>query len=311
MKYYFNQLHSQLYYFMLIENLANELQCSICLSLFSVPFVIPCGHSFCRDCIQNYGRATKSAKCPLCKQPFNLNKINLNISLQAVLNVMDHDNTKVKGDVSRQKSKSTNFFICTSNLSDEQKECIERFQKQFKIKSNSNINSKITHLISGPDNPNKPFIARRTLKYLEALVRGIWIVNIDWVIESLKCDTILSEEDFEIRGDEFPTLTPKISRTRGGMYDFLRNYEFGIEVGNINKTIINQDYIETLISLCGGNIVSHKEKTQNTIIIKIVQDPQINHTRIECIPMIVNQKWLFDSISKFNMQNYFGYLISN
>lgn len=51
------------------------------LSLITIPYVIPCGHSFCRDCIQNYGKSTTKVKCPLCKMPFNCNKINLNVSL--------------------------------------------------------------------------------------------------------------------------------------------------------------------------------------------------------------------------------------
>jgi hypothetical protein len=56
-------------------------------------------------------------------------------------------------------------------------------------------------LIAGQADSNN--IARRTMKYLQAVARGIWIVNIFWVIESLKCDKILNEEEFEMQGDEF------------------------------------------------------------------------------------------------------------
>jgi hypothetical protein len=51
-------------------------------------------------------------------------------------------------------------------------------------------------LIAGQADSNN--IARRTIKYLQAVAKGIWIVNIFWVIESLKCDKILNEEEFEM-----------------------------------------------------------------------------------------------------------------
>ncbi|KAM6934216.1 uncharacterized protein gpr156 [Xenentodon cancila] len=47
-----------------------QLLCAICLDVFSQPVSTPCGHNFCRDCIQRYWQSTNLPQCPLCKHKF-------------------------------------------------------------------------------------------------------------------------------------------------------------------------------------------------------------------------------------------------
>lgn len=48
-----------------------NLQCSICLEVFTRPVTIPCGHNFCHDCITNHwGTCETLSKCPLCKEKY-------------------------------------------------------------------------------------------------------------------------------------------------------------------------------------------------------------------------------------------------
>ena len=42
-----------------------DLDCSICLEVFKLPIVLSCGHTFCRNCIENQKK--NSSKCPLCR----------------------------------------------------------------------------------------------------------------------------------------------------------------------------------------------------------------------------------------------------
>lgn len=44
------------------------LLCPICLDLFDLPISTPCGHNFCKACIQGYWEAAELSQCPVCKQ---------------------------------------------------------------------------------------------------------------------------------------------------------------------------------------------------------------------------------------------------
>lgn len=44
------------------------LVCPICLDLFNLPISTPCGHNFCKACVQGYWETAVLAQCPVCKQ---------------------------------------------------------------------------------------------------------------------------------------------------------------------------------------------------------------------------------------------------
>uniref|UniRef100_A0A8C5WMH1 Tripartite motif containing 25 n=1 Tax=Leptobrachium leishanense TaxID=445787 RepID=A0A8C5WMH1_9ANUR len=55
-----------------LEDMAEELTCSICLSYFSTPVSTPCGHNFCSECLE-LAWATAGGKeysCPQCRCTF-------------------------------------------------------------------------------------------------------------------------------------------------------------------------------------------------------------------------------------------------
>ncbi|XP_056156065.1 bloodthirsty-related gene family, member 12 [Lampris incognitus] len=48
-----------------------QFQCSICLEVFVEPVSTPCGHSFCKACLQGYWDHSKKFLCPMCKKSFS------------------------------------------------------------------------------------------------------------------------------------------------------------------------------------------------------------------------------------------------
>nr|XP_055032912.1 E3 ubiquitin-protein ligase TRIM39-like isoform X8 [Misgurnus anguillicaudatus] len=51
--------------------LSEELQCCICLDVFSDPVSTSCGHNFCRICLKQYWDNSQIYNCPYCKETFS------------------------------------------------------------------------------------------------------------------------------------------------------------------------------------------------------------------------------------------------
>ncbi|KAL1273404.1 hypothetical protein QQF64_029266 [Cirrhinus molitorella] len=52
-------------------SLSEELQCSICLDVFTDPVSTPCGHNFCKTCLNKCWDDSQTCSCPYCKETFN------------------------------------------------------------------------------------------------------------------------------------------------------------------------------------------------------------------------------------------------
>ncbi|XP_067441711.1 E3 ubiquitin-protein ligase TRIM21-like [Thunnus thynnus] len=49
----------------------DQFLCSICLDVFTDPVTTPCGHNFCKNCINKYWNVNVPSQCPVCKKVFN------------------------------------------------------------------------------------------------------------------------------------------------------------------------------------------------------------------------------------------------
>uniref|UniRef100_A0A8C2JJD6 E3 ubiquitin-protein ligase TRIM39-like n=1 Tax=Cyprinus carpio TaxID=7962 RepID=A0A8C2JJD6_CYPCA len=49
----------------------SSLQCSICLDLFTDPVSTPCGHNFCKNCLNQCWNNSQTYNCPFCKETFS------------------------------------------------------------------------------------------------------------------------------------------------------------------------------------------------------------------------------------------------
>nr|XP_021333051.1 bloodthirsty-related gene family, member 6 isoform X1 [Danio rerio] len=51
--------------------LFEELQCSVCLDVFTDPVSTPCGHNFCKSCLNSSWENSQVCSCPLCRERFS------------------------------------------------------------------------------------------------------------------------------------------------------------------------------------------------------------------------------------------------
>ncbi|XP_062295219.1 F-box only protein 48 [Scomber scombrus] len=49
----------------------DQFLCSICLDVFTDPVSTPCGHNFCKNCINEHWNSNDQYLCPMCKENFN------------------------------------------------------------------------------------------------------------------------------------------------------------------------------------------------------------------------------------------------
>ena len=72
----------------LINPCSEAFKCVICFGIFEDPVFIPCGHSFCRVCLESYTKTTKSQNrqpsCPSCRSEINGPQVK-NYALQKVV----------------------------------------------------------------------------------------------------------------------------------------------------------------------------------------------------------------------------------
>ncbi len=75
------------------DPLTEELQCSICLDVFTEPVSTPCGHSFCKTCLNKCWDNSQTCSCPYCKETFSTRPdIKINTTLQVIV---DHYKKKI------------------------------------------------------------------------------------------------------------------------------------------------------------------------------------------------------------------------
>ncbi|XP_058249915.1 E3 ubiquitin-protein ligase TRIM11-like isoform X2 [Hemibagrus wyckioides] len=48
----------------------DQLQCPICLDVFTDPVTTPCGHNFCMICLKEFWDSSSHSQCPVCKTSF-------------------------------------------------------------------------------------------------------------------------------------------------------------------------------------------------------------------------------------------------
>ncbi|KAK2902967.1 hypothetical protein Q8A67_007680 [Cirrhinus molitorella] len=59
-----------------------DFTCPVCCDIFSDPVLLQCGHSACKDCIQQYWTTKGSRECPLCRKRSSTRNPPVNLALK-------------------------------------------------------------------------------------------------------------------------------------------------------------------------------------------------------------------------------------
>ncbi|CAL8394732.1 unnamed protein product [Arctogadus glacialis] len=62
--------------------------CPVCLNFYRDPIILLCGHSFCKNCIQEWWTQKGSKTCPVCKEMFSLDQLPHNLALKSLTDAL-------------------------------------------------------------------------------------------------------------------------------------------------------------------------------------------------------------------------------
>ncbi|XP_070786289.1 E3 ubiquitin-protein ligase TRIM39-like [Enoplosus armatus] len=63
----------------------DSFQCSICLNVFSDPVTTPCGHNFCKTCLNEHWDKSGLCHCPMCNKRFHMRpEISTNMVIEEI-----------------------------------------------------------------------------------------------------------------------------------------------------------------------------------------------------------------------------------
>ncbi|XP_067265001.1 zinc-binding protein A33-like isoform X2 [Chanodichthys erythropterus] len=60
----------------------DDLSCPVCHEIFSVPVLLSCSHSFCKECLQQFWRTKETRECPVCRRRSSRDDPPVNLALK-------------------------------------------------------------------------------------------------------------------------------------------------------------------------------------------------------------------------------------
>lgn len=142
-----------------MEEILENLKCSICLGIINNPITLSCGHSFCKSCITVHSLSNDIEKCPLDNKEIIIH-FNTNIILKNLIDIYSK-NKLIKLEENNQFDKC---ILYDNNLTKNKISKIESLIEFYKINNNFD---KLLDLIYYSPKYNRRFIRISIEKYLK------------------------------------------------------------------------------------------------------------------------------------------------
>uniref|UniRef100_A0A182QA69 BRCT domain-containing protein n=1 Tax=Anopheles farauti TaxID=69004 RepID=A0A182QA69_9DIPT len=176
-------------------------------------------------------------------------------------------------------------YLATTNLHTEQsafvKEAIGTLSG-FTIETN--VTDRTTHLVT--------LESRRTVNLLRALIRGIWIVRYEWIVESYRAGHWLPEERYELHDFSRAVQLNRSERQAfGSRYsnDLFADFApFWISP----RSIVPVEQLRELIVLCRGKVTGTASRAKFLVV-----QPDDNDAAPLEGQVVVTSLWVLDSIT--------------
>lgn len=166
-----------------------------------------------------------------------------------------------------------------------------------------NVSRRTTHVVS---------TGVRTVNLLRAIIRGCWLITLEWVLKSLESNVWLNPEEFEMKHFSKAVLV-KLYMYTTLMYMCLYivhiSYKYILQENRKDRQLFGPSYIPELFTTCGLIHVEHKTMLPcDTLkeLIKtagghITENPKL--ARITVGANGLKETWVIDSITTGELQS--------
>ncbi|KAM9425692.1 E3 ubiquitin-protein ligase TRIM21-like [Pholidichthys leucotaenia] len=92
---------------------SDHFLCSICLDVFTDPVAIPCGHNFCKNCIDEHWNQSTIFKCPNCNETFqNKLQFKINTFIREAVSQFRRESQQKSSSSSEQQAPKPGDVLC-------------------------------------------------------------------------------------------------------------------------------------------------------------------------------------------------------
>ncbi|XP_006824924.1 BRCA1-associated RING domain protein 1-like [Saccoglossus kowalevskii] len=220
------------------------------------------------------------------------------------------------------RSKMVDIVIVGTGLKREQKAKLDHCAKLLKGKVLDEFDDSVSHVVTSCNEDGQ---CPRTMKYLQAILHGKWIVSFDWVTTCLKKQQLVEEQYFEVTGTvTHPfSLGPRKARlNHEQQYPGLFNGCHFYFHGKFNSPTPVKEDLNQLVKSGDGKILLREPKMDDcNSSQEVPYHATPNSDLSECTHYIIHDhdvqkppskirskklrsasvKWLMDSISQFTL----------
>lgn len=243
--------------------------CPICLDVFSEPVTIPCGHNFCKSCIQRYWDSNNICECPMCKEivstrpELRINKFISEMAAEYRKSVQDKSASPYK---QCDKFKSVLCDVCTEPLNHKAlKSCLVCLTSYCKthLEPHQRVAALKRHKLIDPVENLEDRLCKKHERQLELFCQTdqtcVCVICIK--TEHKTHDTFPIEEEYASRRAILWDMIAEVQNITNKRYHKITELKScaGLSRGKLDKDIIES--VELFTAL-----ISSVEKSQNELI---------------------------------------------